>query len=507
MRRLLIIAFCCSYAFAVPALVRNSSGTNTFVSTGHQSAGGGTSYTIGLPDAALSGNCVVLGFAASDNGSPAITVTDDKGGTWTQGPTAHDSANARLLQLWYSAAVTGARRVTVNFNGAFKLYLSGIVAEFYNTSCVADGGSGNTGTGTNIQAGSFSPSTTGDLVVQYGINDTDDTVSSFTAGSQGNISWDLMSADVVQGNSSSYGNNGLTVLDSYENAAAVQWGVYNSTSALNPQMTQSGGSANGYVSVALALKSSGGGSDDSSALVVRSIQHLLLLNGTTSPMTVQFPCRGHLLVAAWVSGSGDDITSIADSNGNAWIATGPFVSQTHNYRVENAVCSSTMKVTLTFNQTFASQGNNVFFYDIDGSGSVGATLDRDFATTGNQGSGGNLTGASVTPTNSLGIVIGTLGVALNGPNGTTGAGQVFDSVVWGNEPVVSSDPTAFSDELGGWAHYFNTSTATVTFVWTEINTTDCNCFAGDWSSRATAFKAGASTGTVLPPTMLTATVR
>src|ERR1700693_6390200 len=157
MKLLLVIALCSSYAFAAPALVRNSSGANTFVSTGHQSAGGGTSYTIGLPDAARSGNCVVMGFGASDNGAPTITVTDDKSSTWTQGPTAHDSANGRILQLWYSAAVTGARRVTVSFNGAYKLYLSGIVAEFYNTSCVADGRSGKIGTGTNIHAGSFFP--------------------------------------------------------------------------------------------------------------------------------------------------------------------------------------------------------------------------------------------------------------------------------------------------------------------------------------------------------------
>jgi hypothetical protein len=492
MRRIFLFLAALPAFCQTPTVIQRATCTNTYVSSGHNSTGGATSYSCPLPELAQGGNTAIFAFRGSDSGTIS-GVTDDKADSFTLAKTVDDSGKSQASWVYYGTLTAGAKKITASFAGSQKTMVSGVVVEVQNLGAL-DVTSGTAAASATMSAGSLTPTVTGDWLLEYAFNDntsTDYQVSSFTVGSQSNITWKLLTSDTIQGNSGSYVNGSTTVHNFYENAVVTQAGVYSSTSAINPQVTQVGGSGNNYIAIAVAFEAASAGAAPPAGMRIAGLSHWLFLNNGATSETAQLPCVGDSLLVVFVGGSADDITGISDGT-NTYTSSGATEfsstnSSAHNFYVQAANCSATRTLTITFNQILATQGDNIWLYDIIG-GSQSALFDSgaEAKANGSQGSAGNLNMLTITPSKPNEMIIASMGVNTNGLNGLTGAGQQFDLLVWGNQPFNSSDPTVFSDENGAAGHVYVKSTSGVNITWTEV---DGSTPAQDWAGRATALLA------------------
>src|SRR5262249_51435350 len=103
-------------------------------------------------------------------------------------------------------------------------------SEYYNVGAVDTSSCAGAVNSTTISAGSITPTMPGDLLWQWTVNASaggswPGNTSSFAPGTESNIAWQLLGTDLYTG-------------------SAVQAGIYNSTSAINPTLTT--GTSNGY---------------------------------------------------------------------------------------------------------------------------------------------------------------------------------------------------------------------------------------------------------------------
>jgi hypothetical protein len=429
-------------------LVQHASGSNTgnnFV----------TSYTISLPDGTQAGNCVVVGVTAES--ARTITVSDDRGNSYNLGNTATDTRNSQVAAVFYALNVAaGTRTITITFSTS-AAGVGAVVSEFYNVVATAgalDGSSGNFNSGAGVTAGNITTSADNDLIYQFAAIDSG-TATSFT---QGASPWMLLSSDLLQGQ-------------------VAQYEVQSTHGAINPTLSQSPG-ANSWVTSAIALKSGAGGSAAAAGIRIVHLQHNSIGGGATQ--TFGFPCTGNLIVVSYIGSSTEGvITSISDSNGNAYSDTGTTLlaaGKSQMFYAKNAVCSTTMTMSLAMSSAAAQATAQV--YDITGADAA-APFDKRTDATGNHGSTGNFNGVTMSPTNSNGIIITSLDVANGYISGLPGAS--FDSTM--TNPNIIISPV---DENNGWGHIYNKSTNAVSFVWTSSETP-----ASTWGSVAVAFKAAA----------------
>ncbi len=457
---------------AVPALVQHVHSSNML--TGIPTVTDST-FNVFLPNPTGSGNCIVICYFTDNTGTPVVTATDDApGGSNTyvnlvNGTDTHANQHGIIVATNVTA---GAQHIAIKFTGQQSFHCCH-VSEFYNVSTAApatakDGSNFNSTTGaTSITAGNITPGTSGDLFVQAMTNGTVTGLTSIVAGSQSNITWALLGADRING-------------------SAVQWGVYNSTSTLNPTMTTS---STDYGSVAVALKSASAGTALSAGMKIRKVLHNSFFSTTFSgpgyanPTTIQIPCIGDSLVGV-IIGGGAKITSITgDSNGNTWanIGTevGSLASTSQMFTVTAAVTSQTQTITVNFPDV--THDFTLLVYDISG-GNQSALFDVAGVATGTTATlAASITGAAVTPTTANGVVIGTMGIDNNTIIGTTTTSGLFDSHYDQNE----TEPNNL-DQNNGWAHVYNPNLATITFVFSPFLNSSAQ---GAWASLAASFKA------------------
>jgi hypothetical protein len=145
-------------------------------------------------------------------------------------------------------------------------------------------------------------------------------------------------------------------------------------------------------------------------------------------------------------------------------------------------------------------------YDITGA----ATSPLDKATTalGDQGSTGNLTTASITPSTANGLVLNNTAIDFHTLNGIVGSGFVLDSVVNASDndaAGTNGTPDSTLDEDNGFAHVYNATTSPITFIYTA---TAIGTPTGilNWGSVSAAFIASAGGSPPASPTALTVTV-
>jgi hypothetical protein len=118
-------------------------------------------------------------------------------------------------------------------------------------------------------------------------------------------------------------------------------------------------------------------------------------------------------------------------------------------------------------------------YDLSGAST--SPFDKAVVATGDQGSTGNLTTVSLTPSSSNGIAITTNSLYFETANGVVGAGYVLDSVVNGHD---NGTPTSTLDEDNGYAHIYYSNTSPLTFVLTLSGSGGVYL----WGAVAAAFK-------------------
>jgi hypothetical protein len=453
----------------VPGVAQHVASSNGAMSTGCCS-----SYIYQLPDGTRAGNAIVAVVSYSDNPATTVSVTDDQNQTYVTGPTAHDSVNGRIMALFYKLnTVANARTITISFSSPV-MEVQPRASELYNidTTAAPDGSSGIAGTdgSTTVTAGNITPSTSGDLMYQCASRTENPAAASFVQGSQANITWQFLDADLLDG-------------------MACQWGVYSSTSLINPTLTMSPGSA--YVSVAIALKAAAAGSAPVGMHIARILHENIpqAISGT-SPQILQTPCSGNLPVIKFSSGGGLLITSITDSNNNTWFqmgtdstnGSGPAAETTQTFVSYGAVCAA--KLVLTINVTGGggqAADGTLFFYDIDGASAKQRA--RRIKATGSQSNGGNLTSQIFdTPGNDRGLVLTSISVDLNTVTGLTGGGLVDTNRCGG----CSVDGPISVDENDGWGHYWITSNNLLPITWTFLAGDEG---IGGWAADAVAFNA------------------
>ena len=430
--------------------------------SGSSTQGNGVSrYDFRLPNGTMSGNCIVVGFQYSAGGAGVTaSVSDDKGNAYSM-PISHNDGN-QVVNLSFALNVAaGTQKISITFSGAAPPFVSALATEFYNIAPAnaLDGSSGGDGSGTNVTAGTFTPSASGDLIYQYAIQDSSS--NPMISWSQGASPWVLLSADLLDG-------------------SAAQYQVQSSAAPINPILGMA--PSQSFSSVAIALKAANSGSAPPRGIRVVRVQHHSVQAFATSPVRLQFPCTGNLIVLAWIGVPLHDITGVTDGNNNAYVSPGPafglgLSGDNQIYYAAGASTSSTM-----MGPTFTTTGSDI-------SGSTAVLFDVSGATTspydataglakasGVQNSAGNVTAVTISPSTANGLVISTLGVDSNTVNGVS-PGNFLSAVP---TPVASPNPV---DQNNGWALWYNNSPGAGTFVWsTQGGQVD------DWSSISVAFK-------------------
>lgn len=479
------------YRAQTPTLVQhvscpNSGELGSGIPSGPQSSA--PVYQCPLPEPTQAGNAILLGLFSDNSGNPKWTVSDDKSNTWTLAGSTTDS-NSNIVAVYYALNVAaGTRMLSVKNSGGTNGDIAVSASEYYNvaTSSALDAHSCSAGASSKIiSAGSVTPGTAGDLLWQWAADANSAAVSSFAAGSQSNIAWQLNGTDI--------------------NASdATQAGVYNATAAIDPTFTS--GTAVPFDSCVMALRAASAGNPPSRAFRIVHMLHAEMIN-TISPYPVEIPTSGNLFVISFSSG-GNTITTITGTPLNTWTSTGgptnpdnqTYYPDQQVYYAANATPSNTM--TLNIGQAGSSPGTTFMIYDFVGAAS--SPFDGDSG--GQEGDQApnpvtQLTTCSgcLTPSSANEVILGNVGQDWCTATGVVSpSGALFDSATYTGNSVNGPEPV---DQNNGWFHYYDAGTGALTATWSYV----CGTYAEEgWSGRLTAFK-GAPGNQPEPPTNVKAT--
>jgi hypothetical protein len=483
-------------AQVVPALVQHDASSSTRANP----ISSPYCYFYSLPNVTTAGNTIIAGITFGAN--PILTVTDDKGDSYAVERTYYDSADNQSLVIAAAFNVAaGARQLSACFNANPNGFVQGVATELANVTAFDVATPGASGSGTSVTSGSTTPSLVGDLVYQLTTSlnfSSFPNQTSFAAGSQSNIAWNLLSADTVDG-------------------MAAEYGVYSSTAALNPAMTL--GTAQHWVSVAIFLKTGQTGGVPAGMRIVHLDHESLATSNTpgdlqfNTPTRFQIPSSGNLIVA--MMGGGFDtqtISGITDSQSNSWaqagstyIASGGGMDTVQTMYVGNATTSNNLALAVSWTGT--NGDFNILFYDVTGAAT--SPLDTASGTTGLNTTYGNLTPPfTISPAAAGELILTDIIVDQNTVGGMTQTGQLFDAGWYSGEPPSGPEPL---DQNNGWGHLFSASTSAVNFTWTPLYSAGgCNCGSGGfqtYAAMAAAFKSASSGSAPLPPTNLSIVVQ
>ena len=318
------------------------------------------------------------------------------------------------------------------------------------------------------------------------------TIGSQTTTADGDLIW-MFAADVTSSDGNAMGpftaGPGAILLTADRNSGVVvQEQIQSTHGAINPSFSVSG--TDSFTAVAVAVKAAPAGTAPGPGIrIVKLLQQSI--SPTAGPsFSAQFPTRGNLFAMTYLGelGAGNtDLTSIVDSNGNAWTQAGTNIwdgslGVGQIWYAANPTASAIQTQTLTPRNAYADGAfhSTAFFYDITGAAT--APFDVFASTVGLQNESGNLTTVSITPTTPNGLVLAiapinahTISGLANPATYLTDAGVASDS---------DGGDTTWA-EANGWGHVYNTSTSPLTFVWTTQNNT-----AGvlQWEAGAASFK-------------------
>jgi len=322
----------------------------------------------------------------------------------------------------------------------------------------------------------------GDLVYFVTFNDNVTPTTSFTAGSQPNITWKLDAADL---------------LDGY----AVQYGVYSATASFTSQITT--GTSNTYTSCEVMFKAASSGTAPTQSMHIVHLGHFAM-PGSGTTQTIQMPSSGNLLIASF-TGGGDSISGISGTPSNTWSSTGAvaggpsFTASSQIYYTANANPAPNSTVAITRTGTLSQ--DTVLIYDITGASA--SPFDSDSG--GQDGTKTSIVSSFTTCASCLTPAAGNEIVILNanqnwctGTAATAPSGALFDSAF---TTINSLNGPQSVDQNGEWAHSYSTGASPITATWTMGCGTNAE---GSWAGRVAAFKAAQSNDPPSPPTGLKA---
>jgi hypothetical protein len=210
------------------------------------------------------------------------------------------------------------------------------------------------------------------------------------------------------------------------------------------------------------------------------VQHQSIPASLTSPVALQFPCTGNLIVVDAVMGDPFGVTSftVADGNGNTYTSTGALFNNTvgsggvKRFHADNATTGTAMTgPTLTFSGTGTSDSTAIL-YDVTGAAAspYDSTAGRATASGDQISTAATFTGCTITPTNPNSLIITSVGVEFITANGISPGNFIsaFPS------PITNPD---FVDQNNGWGVFNQGTAASVTFTWNETGTGGVGHFA------------------------------
>jgi hypothetical protein len=453
---------------ATPNLVQHA----TWGVNGGSSETGGNTFHFSLPNASLSGNCLVFALNYHYGATRTITITDNKSNSWPSTPSISvtDGGRVETTSLWVLPnATAGTQFITVVFDASI-LGVQGEVSELYNiaTSSPINGTTSNNGsTSPTVTAGSFTPGDNnangGNLIYNF----------SACVNSQG-----LGPGTVPSGMTA---GSGFTLLATdYNLAVQVQTNLQTTSAPINPTITVSGINGDTFNSVALALKI-----DTAKGTVpgpgIRIVHEAVVrpdTAGEVSPYTFGFPSNGNLLVGMLdVVASGSAWSVTTDTKSNSWTR----VTTAANYVPQpwyaaNATTDPALKITVTW--VGITSNAEWHFYDITGAAT--SPFDKEAEAVANTTIGA-ITGApSITPSTANGLVLATLTLGIGPADSISTPGGIFDNVSYAGE--LDNGTVNCGD---AWQHVFNGSASAISFGWHLTKSTS-------WAATAVAFKAGAA---------------
>lgn len=468
------------------------------VGIGTDTSDHGSPFYPTFPESTIAGNAVVIGMTFP-NSISVSSVADDKGNTYSL---ATSCANTGLYipdrHAIYVAlnVAAGATHAIVTFS-AETSNIHFALASFYNVaaSSALDGSTCTAGnlptsnTAPNIQAGSFSTTTDGDLIWNYafdeanGIPGDNNSVTSITYGT---------------------GFTGLHGEQRY--GSATQFEIQAAHGAISPGITFSQMTHDSFGSAAIALKASSTaqGSGPGSGIHILREETLVQID-TFTPFT--FPCSGNeIVVVNETGGSSNRLISVSDTQSNTYtqIAGTNTTGDPNIFYTTNSSCANNLSGTLTLANGIGST-TLLVLYDLTGvnasspldtgvtvanSSTLTATGSAATRNTGSVSGNANITDApSLIPSVPGDLIIGAINLGTGPPSGVVAG--VYD-LTW----YTGSGDSNYFNNGDGVFHNFASSTSTVSVQYTVSN----GGTTTSWNALAAAFKpaTGLQAGSVDP---------
>ena len=447
-------------------LVQHVSGSNTR----NNSFASPFCYHFQLPNPTTTGNAVVVSFTFKSNPTPS--VSDDKGNNYTVQINRFDSADTQSIGIATAFNVAaGARVISVCFSGDPGGFVQPMATEFDNVVGTDGSAVATENSGVSVSPGTLMPTVSGDLAYQV-VYSLSTSQTGFMAGSQSNISWSLLSADLMDG-------------------WAAQFGQYNSVAAFAPTLTM--GSSQKWISAGLLLKTGTTGGIPAGMHIVHLVHENIpehtgsggTGNPFPNPTHLQFPSSGNLLVA--MVGGGNNscvITSMSDSKTNSWVQAGITQVIAGNDTVQAfyaGSANSSSDLALTLNWSATNGDFTIFFYDV--AGAAASPLDTTVGAVNTQNTSGNLSVFSITPAAANELIFAETIWDFNTGAGMLPSGSLFDTNTFDGESQSGPEPV---DENNAWGHIVTTGPAPITITWQVA----FNQAVGNWAGTAVAFKPG-----------------
>jgi len=453
-----------SGATARPTLVQNvSTYTNRDGEVGND-------FIINLTNPSLANNCLILALTNAYTSTRTITVSDDKGNSWTRGPHIDFVANTETTTIFYALGVAaGTQTIMIHFDASiFNVHAT--VSEWYNIATVAaaNGSSAAFDVANPISAGSFTPGNNdangGNLIYHYA-------VAIPGSGSLGNLTSTV--SGITPG-------AGFTLASANRQLASIsQYAVQTTAAAINPTLAVAqGAGADHFNTIAIAFRAAAAGTAPAArGIRVQNMQHTF--HPWAGPSTVNLPSSGNLLaLTAPVNTGQDEITNVTDSKGNTWTKlAGESLESPQVWYAVNATPGSDL--TISFN---VDNGTGIIVIAWDITGAATAPFDKFAEVTGAQiNAGDDITSAPViTPSTANGLVIGLLNHYTGPPTSMIGAGYVADHIFYAGQTDAS-----MMDMGDGTAHIYNIDTNPLSFGWHQSSHPPTS----GWFAIAVAFKA------------------
>jgi hypothetical protein len=417
---------------------------------------------------------LILGLSCPYSSSRTVTITDDKNNVWALAGSVNNGSVFSAVYIALNVAA-GTDQVSVKFDTA--LYGAQFtLSEFYNVAAASafDVASASFSTHSpTVSAGAMIPSANGDLIFNYGYDDSNAgldpggniPVTSIAGGS----GFSLLSADVMLG-------------------SFAQYSVQSNAATIKPSASITGGT-DAFNSVAIALKSAQQGTPPPAGIRIVHVYHVMVTK--TTPMI--FPSTGNLLLFATTRPKSDiDYSCASSSPSNNWVkvdesvvggVSGSYPPQV--WYAENA--RSSLNETISVCNVPGPNGTTFVMYDITGAGGFDTGAGRPSSYLSTSSPTQSFSGFTpITPSTPGELVFAFLANSF-GPNISESPG-IMDTVLYGGQ--IDAD---LMDNSDGYAHYYAPDTSTVSFSY-QLNSGGSSTSAE--RGIAIAFKAA----TAPPPT-------